>query len=100
MTMLQRDIRDLANISDLTAVPRLLSVVAARVGGLLNFADLSRTMGLRQTTLKRYLALLYWRTASGQEVDVVLEDRTGQLAGIEVQAAATMRSGDVRGLQA
>jgi hypothetical protein len=178
MTMLQRDIRDLANISDLTAVPRLLSVVAARVGGLLNFADLSRTMGLPQTTLKRYFALLestflvqllrpwatnlgqrviqtpkvylndtgllsyllgitadriktegtlagaalenfvlmelrkqsswsttrpeifYWRTASGQEVDVVLEDRTGRLAGIEVKAAATLSNGDVRGIQA
>ena len=35
--MLQRDIRDLANISDLAAVPRLLSAVAARAGGLLNF---------------------------------------------------------------
>ena len=178
ITMLQRDIRDLANISDLTAVPRLLSVVAARVGGLLNFADLSRTMGLPQTTLKRYFALLestflvqllrpwatnlgqrviqtpkvylndtgllsyllgitvdriktegtlagaalenfvlmelrkqsswsttrpeifYWRTASGQEVDVVLEDRSGRLAGIEVKAAATLSSGDVRGIQA
>jgi len=44
--MLQRDIRDLANIPDLTAIPRLLSVMAARAGGLLNFADLSRTVGL------------------------------------------------------
>jgi uncharacterized protein len=58
MTMLQRDIRDLANITDLTAVPRLLSVVTARAGGLLNFTDLSRTVGLPQTTLKRYFALL------------------------------------------
>jgi len=40
-TMLQRDIRDLANIADATAVPQLLSVVADRAGGLLNFADLS-----------------------------------------------------------
>jgi uncharacterized protein len=178
MTMLQRDIRDLANITDVTAVPRLLSVVAARAGGLLNFADLSRTVGLPQTTLKRYFALLeltflvqplrpwatnlgqrviqtpkvylndtgllsyllgitvdriktegtlagsalenfvfmelrkqaswsttkpeifYWRTASGQEVDVILEDRTGRLAGIEVKSAATLSSGDVHGLQA
>jgi len=78
MTMLQRDIRDLANIADLAAVPRLLSVVAARVGGLLNFADLSRTMGLPQTTLKRYFALLEstflvrllrpWSTNLGQRV--------------------------------
>lgn len=58
MTMLQRDIRDLANIADSTAIPRLLSVVATRAGSLLNFADLSRTMGLPQTTLKRYFALL------------------------------------------
>jgi predicted AAA+ superfamily ATPase len=178
MTMLQRDIRDLANIPDLTAIPRLLSVVAARAGGLLNFADLSRTVGLPQTTLKRYFALLestflvqllrpwatnlgqrviqtpkvylndtgllsyllgitidriktegtlagatlenfvfmelrkqaswsttrpeifYWRTASGQEVDLVLEDRSGRLAGIEVKASATLSGNDVRGLQA
>lgn len=178
MTMLQRDIRDLANITDVTAVPRLLSVVAARAGGLLNFADLSRTVGLPQTTLKRYFALLestflvqllrpwatnlgqrviqtpkvylndtgllsyllgitvdriktegtlagatlenfvfmelrkqaswsttlpeifYWRTASGQEVDLVLEDRSGRLAGIEVKASATLSGNDVRGLQA
>lgn len=40
-TMLQRDTRDLANVADATAVPQLLSVVAARAGGRLNFADLS-----------------------------------------------------------
>jgi uncharacterized protein len=58
MTILQRDVRDLANIADLTAVPRLLAVVASRTGNLLNFADLSRNLGLPQTTLKRYFALL------------------------------------------
>ena len=58
MTILQRDVRDLANISDLTAVPRLLALAASRVGGLLNFADLSRGLALPQTTLKRYFALL------------------------------------------
>jgi predicted AAA+ superfamily ATPase len=57
-TILQRDIRDLAHIADSTAIPRLLSVVATRAGSLLNFADLSRTMALPQTTLKRYFALL------------------------------------------
>lgn len=58
MTILQRDIRDLANIADLTAVPRLLSVVATRAGGLLNLTDLSRSLASPQTTLKRYFALL------------------------------------------
>jgi hypothetical protein len=178
MTILQRDVRDLANISDLTAVPRLLSVVASRAGSLLNFADLSRSLSLPQTTLKRYFALLettflaqllrpwsvntgqrvirtpkvylndtgllahligltlerleldpgiaggllenfvlmelrkqsawsevepqifYWRTASGQEVDIVLENSAGYLVGIEVKASATLQGGDVRGLQA
>jgi hypothetical protein len=43
---------------DLSAVPGLLSVLASRAGGLLNYADLSRALGLPQTTLKRYFALL------------------------------------------
>ncbi len=178
MTILQRDVRDISNIADLTAVPRLLSVVAGRAGGLLNFADLSRSLSLPQTTLKRYFALLettflvqllppwsvntgqrvirtpkiylndtgllahvlgltldrlelnagmagavlenfvlmelrkqaswsetqpqlfYWRTASGQEVDIVFENSAGHLVGVEVKASATLHSGDIRGLQA
>ena len=57
-TLLQRDVRDLANIEGLTDLPRLVSTLAARCGGLLNYADISRTGGLPQTTLKRYVALL------------------------------------------
>ncbi len=176
MTILQRDVRDISNISDLTAVPRPLSVVAGRAGGLLNFADLSRSLSLPQTTLKRYFALLettfflqplppwsvntgqrvirtpkiylndtgllahvlglildrleldagmagavlenfvlmelrkqaswsetqpqlfYWRTASGQEVDIVLGNSAAHLVAVEVKASATLNSGDVRGL--
>ena len=44
--------------------------------------------------------IFYWRRASGQEVDVVLEDRAGRVVGVEVKAAATLSSNDVRGLQA
>ena len=58
MTILQRDVREIANITDLTAVPQLLSLLASRTGGILNFADLSRSLSLPQTTLKRYFALL------------------------------------------
>ena len=39
-------------------MPRLLSVLAARSGGLVNFADISRSTAITQTTLKRYIALL------------------------------------------
>jgi predicted AAA+ superfamily ATPase len=44
--------------------------------------------------------LFFWRTASGQEVDIVLEDRAGRVVGVEIKASATLGSGDVRGLQA
>lgn len=57
-TVLQREIADLADISGLADLPRLLGILAARSGGLLNFADIARTADLPQTTLKRYMALL------------------------------------------
>jgi predicted AAA+ superfamily ATPase len=46
----------------------LADTPAARAEGLLNFPDLSRTLALPQTTLKRYFALL--------------EDSGGRLVGI------------------
>ena len=57
-TILQRDIQDLSQIEGLLVMPNLLAVLAARAGGLLSFADLSRTLALPASTLKRYLALL------------------------------------------
>ncbi|HET6427882.1 MAG TPA: ATP-binding protein [Phycisphaerae bacterium] len=57
-TLLQRDVRDLANIEGLTAMPRLLGLLASRIGSLVNQAELARSLGMPQTTLKRYLALL------------------------------------------
>lgn len=57
-TILQRDVRDLAQIEGLTAMPRLLSLLAARTMSLLNFAELSRSTAIPQSTLKRYLSLI------------------------------------------
>lgn len=57
-TILQRDVRDLSRIEDLTVIPRLLTILASRAGSLLNTADISRNSGIVQTTLKRYLSLL------------------------------------------
>lgn len=57
-TILQRDVRDIANIEGLSDLPRLLALLAARAGGLLNFAELSRSAGIAQSTLKRYMTLL------------------------------------------
>jgi len=57
-TMLQREVREIANVSGLTELPRLMLLLAARTTGLLNYASLSRDLGMPQSTLKRYVALL------------------------------------------
>ncbi|MGH9842503.1 MAG: ATP-binding protein [Blastocatellia bacterium] len=177
-TLLQRDVRDLSNIEGLTEFPRLLALLAARAGGLLNLSDVSRATTISQTTLKRYMTLLqtmylvvllppwtanlgarlvkapklmlsdtgllasllgvdaqrirdnstllgamfenfvvmeirkqiscskkpaqmfHFRTHSGQEVDIVLEEASGKLAGIEIKASASVRADDFKGLRA
>lgn len=166
-TLLQRDVRDLARVEALHALPNLLKLLAARASGLLNLADVGRDAGLPHTTLTRYLALLetvflvhrlpawspnlgkrlvnapklhlvntglashliganarrlaedrpllgrlletfvvgelrkqvswtnprttlhHFRTATGAEVDVILEQADGTVAAIEVKASAT-----------
>lgn len=177
-TILQRDVRDLSNIEGLTELPRLLSLLAARVASLVNYAELSRSASMPQSTLKRYISLLqatflvhtlpawsgnlgkrlvrspklllcdtglisglqglnagrlasepnlvgpllenfvamelmkqsawsrtkprlfHFRTQTGQEVDVVLEDAAGRVVGIEVKASATVGARDFNGLRA
>jgi predicted AAA+ superfamily ATPase len=178
LTILERDVREIAQIENLTALSRVLTLVAARVATLLNFAELARNMAIPQTTLKRYFALLevtfltrtvppwstnlgqrliktpklflndtglavsllgltedrlrheallrggllenfvalellkqagwsavktqlfHFRTASGQEVDFLLETNAGAIVGIEVKASATVTGHDFNGLRA
>lgn len=57
-TVVQREVRDLANVAGLAEIPRLLAMLSARSGGILKHAALGRGLGLPQTTLKRYFALL------------------------------------------
>jgi hypothetical protein len=57
-TLLDRDVRDIANIEGLTEVPRILSLLAARTGSTLNTSSLARDTGIAHTTLTRYLSLL------------------------------------------
>jgi len=57
-SLLQCDVRDLANIEGLTDMPRLLALLAARTAGLMNISEVSRSSGLAHTTLRRYLSLL------------------------------------------
>jgi hypothetical protein len=175
--VIQRDIRDLANIDGLAVLPRVLALLAARSSTTLNVTDLARDAAIAQTTLARYLSLLaatflvktvpawsanlgkrlvkaprihlsdtglvchllgltparlgrdpqllgplletfvtmelwkqlswnraraglfHFRTHTGQEVDLLLEDAGGRLVGIEVKASATVRAEDFRGLR-
>lgn len=57
-TLLQRDVRDLTHIAKLDDVPKLLRLLATRVANVMNTSELSRSSGLPNTTLKRYLTLL------------------------------------------
>jgi predicted AAA+ superfamily ATPase len=60
------------------------------VGEVVKLADCSRTRP----------AAFHFRVHGGHEVDLVLEDRAGRLAGIEVKAAATLTERDFAGLRA
>jgi uncharacterized protein len=57
-TLVERDVRALAQIEGVVHLPRLLAALAARAGSPVNYADLGRTLAMNQVTLKRYLALL------------------------------------------
>jgi len=56
--ILQKDIRELANIEGLVEIPNVLELIAGRVGGLVNLSDTSRISGIPHSTLQRYYALL------------------------------------------
>jgi uncharacterized protein len=176
-TILSREVKELANIEGLKNMPTLLEMLATRVCTTLNTSELSRTIGIANTTLNRYLRLLetlfivqfqrpwfsnlgkrlvkspktylvdsaihshllgltpekleknnplfgaalenfivselqkqstwhnerikffHFRTQTGIEVDIVLENAAGDLIGIEVKSKETIKSDDFKGLQ-
>ena len=57
-TLIERDLRDISDISRLQKVPQLLEALYGRASTLLNRADLSRALGLPASTLERYLSLI------------------------------------------
>ena len=56
--LVQRDVRDLARISALDALPQLLSLAAAQTARLLNVADLAAPFQLSRPTIRDYVTLL------------------------------------------
>lgn len=57
-TILQRDVRQIADIAKLGVLPNLLKVLAGRAGGLINEADISRAIRQNAVTAKNYRVLL------------------------------------------
>lgn len=57
-TYLQRDVRDLAQVGDLTVFTRFVRSAAARTAQLLNLADMARDVGIAPNTAKQWLSIL------------------------------------------
>ncbi len=57
-TLIERDVRDLAEIRALDEVPGLLTMIAARATSPLNVASLASEMRISEASARRYLALL------------------------------------------
>lgn len=174
--IVQRDLRELANIERLTEIPAVLASLASRVRAPLNKTAVGSSVGIPRTSLDRYLtllehvflvcrlpawhtnrikqitkapklllsdsallvhllrsdrdriaeddsllgavlecfvgmelvkqiaagsvrgSLLHMRTATGSEIDFVLEGADGRMAGVEVKASATVRGEDFKHL--
>lgn len=56
--LVQRDVRDLASIRELDAMPRLLAAAASQTARLFNLADLAAPFQLSRPTIQDYIALL------------------------------------------
>jgi uncharacterized protein len=57
-TLLQRDVKMIAELEKISVLPVLLRVLATRAGGLLNDSDIARDIGLNPVTTKLYRNVL------------------------------------------
>ena len=57
-TYIQRDVRDIINISDATSFMKFLRTIAARTGQLLNYSDIARDVDIDHKTVKSWLSIL------------------------------------------
>ena len=57
-TYLERDIRNILNVTSLRDYARFLRVIAARTGTTLSYADMARDVGVSPNTVKAWLSVL------------------------------------------
>ena len=57
-TYLERDLRQIINISNLADFQRFLRICAARIGQLINYRDMAKDVGVSDVTIKSWLGAL------------------------------------------
>jgi predicted AAA+ superfamily ATPase len=57
-TYVERDVRSLLNLKDLNRFQQFLSLVAGRIGQVINYASLSNDIGVSSTTIKNWISVL------------------------------------------
>ncbi len=57
-TYIERDIKNLSNISSELLFVKFMTALAARTGQLLNYADISKDIGVSEVTVKAWVSLL------------------------------------------
>ena len=57
-TLIQRDVRDLARISELDALPRLMALAASQTARLVNVSELAAPFQVSRPTIREYVTLL------------------------------------------
>ncbi|HEV2916935.1 MAG TPA: ATP-binding protein [Candidatus Babeliales bacterium] len=57
-TYIEKDVRKVLNITDVIAFQRFLKLCVARIGNILNYADLARDAGISPHTVKSWLSIL------------------------------------------
>lgn len=175
--IVQRDVRDIAQVEHLDKMPKLLRILAEHSGQLVNYSAFGAPLSLNHVSMRKYAGILetlflvemlepwasgrlrrliktpklhfldsgllaslqnitpehiaenrtpfgalletfvlgellklsdwsdqrigfyHFRDRDGYEVDIVMEDRHGRVAGVEVKASATVRDQDFKGLR-
>lgn len=57
-TLVERDIRDIANIDQATRIPQLMTILATLSGQLLNLSQIAGQIGLNLHTAEKYIGIL------------------------------------------
>ena len=57
-TYIERDIRQLINVKDLSAFQKFMTICASRVGQLINYNEISGEIGVSNNTIKEWLSIL------------------------------------------